>query len=468
MKLFGMPSIFQRREKNLSPPDRRDLWRSILEPFSGAWQQNVEIKLDSVLAYSTVNTCITLIANDVSKLVARVVQEDDLGITKPMKNSDFNALLRRPNPFQNRIQFFQHWLSCKLAHGNVYVLKERDARRRVVALYILDPLRVRVLVSQQGEVFYQLKQDYLSQLDEATVTVPATEILHDRMNTLFHPLIGLSPIYACGLAATQGLSIQSNSAVFFSNGARPGGVLTAPGEIKDTTAARIKEAWDNNYSGKNSGKIAVLGDGLKYEPMVMKASDAQLIEQLKWSAETVASCFHVPYYKVGGPAPAYNNIEALQMQYYSDCLQVQIESIELVLQEGLDLPEGMYVEFDLDGLFRMDTATMVKTEGDAVKAGIKSPNESRQRLNLPPVKGGDTPYLQQQNFSLSALDERDRNNPFAKPEPTAPSEPEEPDDMEEPEEPEEEDDSDDEEDDEAETERAIAALRFKFAEALHA
>ena len=62
----------------------------------------------------------------------------------------------------------------------------------------------------------------------------------------------------------------------------------------------------------------------------------------------------------------------------------------------------------------MDTATLVESEAKAVGGGIKAPNESRKRLNLKPVKGGDTPYLQQQNFSLAALDRRDQSDdPFA-------------------------------------------------------
>ena len=37
------------------------------------------------------------------------------------------------------------------------------------------------------------------------------------MNCLYHPLVGLSPIYACGLAAQQGLAIQNGSTEFFGN-----------------------------------------------------------------------------------------------------------------------------------------------------------------------------------------------------------------------------------------------------------
>jgi phage portal protein BeeE len=68
----------------------------------------------------------------------------------------------------------------------------------------------------------------------------------------------------------------------------------------------------------------------------------------------------------------------------------------------------------LDDLLRMDTATLVEAEAKAVAGGFKKPNEARKRLNLTPVAGGDTPYLQQQNYSLAALAKRDSQaDPFA-------------------------------------------------------
>lgn len=50
--------------------------------------------------------------------------------------------------------------------------------------------------------------------------------------------------HACGLAAIQGLRIQTNSARFFAQGASLGGVLTAPGAISDETAKRLKAYWE--------------------------------------------------------------------------------------------------------------------------------------------------------------------------------------------------------------------------------
>jgi phage portal protein BeeE len=113
-------------------------------------------------------------------------------------------------------------------------------------------------------------------------------------------------------------------------------------------------------------------------------------------------------------APAYNNIEALKESYYSQCLQALMESIELCVQEGLGLPDtqrNLEVAFDLEDLLRMDTLTKVQATKDAIGAGFLSPNEARARFDLPPVDGGESPYLQQQNYSLAALKRRDEEAP---------------------------------------------------------
>lgn len=423
MRLFGL-EITRRQKSHVAPVDNRGgWWPWIREPYSGAWQNNDEWKVDSVLAYHAVYACITLIAADIGKLPFRLVREDANGIWSPVKNHASANPLKKPNRYQNHIQLKEWWMVSKLVRGNTYALKERDNRGTVVRLYVLDPCRVQVLVSTDGSVYYQLGQDDLNGQEQTSVTVPASEVIHDRMNCLFHPLVGVSPLFASGLAASQGLKIQNDSSKFFANGANPGGVLTAPGAISDDTAARLKTHWDANYTGDNAGKVAVLGDGLKFEPMRMTAVDSQLIEQLRWTAEVVCSTYHVPAYKVGvGQAPSYNNIEAQTKDYYSQCLQSHIESMELCLDEGLELPDGLGVELDLDVLFRMDSSTLMATLKEGVGSGLMAPDEGRRRLNLPPVAGGNTPYLQQQNFSLAALAKRDaQQDPFSNAETSSPA-----------------------------------------------
>lgn len=423
MRLFGLDIIVRRTKSApagsaLVDQSRGGWWPIIREPYTLAWQAGDEQSADTVLTYSALYACVTLIASDVGKCRLKLVQRDADNIwTEVMDPTPFGPVIRRPNHYQNRIQFYQWWLASKLLHGNTYVLKARDGRGVVTALYVLDPTRVTVLVAPDGSVFYELRTDNLGGASSLaglakTLTVPAREIIHDRMDCLFHPLVGVTPIYACGTAAYQGLKIQGNSTRFFANGSQPGGVLTAPGTITQPTADRVKAYWESEFSGNNVGKIAVLGDGLKYEAMTIKAVDAQLIEQLRWTGQDVCSAMHVPPHKVNvGPAPPYNQVEALNQDYYSQCLQIHFESLELLLDEGIELPKPYGTEFDLDDLIRMDSASKMKMATDGVAGGVFTPNEGRAKFDKRPVAGGDTPYLQQQYYSLAALNKRDTAAP---------------------------------------------------------
>jgi len=393
----------------LSPPSNTRGWYPLIrEPFTGAWQRNLETKAGDVLTFAAVYACVTLIAQDIAKLRIKLVEQDAEGIWQEVENPAYSPVLRKPNHFQTRIAFMESWMLSKLIHGNTYVIKERDSRGVVIRLYVLDPQRVRVLVAPDGSVWYALGADNLSQLEDA-ITVPASEIIHDKACTLYHPLVGISPVSACGLAAIQGAQIQNSSAQLFGNGAMPGGLLFVPPvEFPDEEAREnLQRRWMEGFSGPNVGKVAVLASDWKYETAGVNATDAQLIEQLKWTAENVCMAYHVPPYKIGAATPpAYNNIEALNQEYYAQALQNPIESIEVLLDEGLGMRVGLGTELDLDDLMRMDTMTRATAAEHAIKSGM-SPNEVRWRFyDLGPVKGGEFPYMQQQNWPLALLGTR--------------------------------------------------------------
>lgn len=399
-----------------SLPSRHGGWNPLIsEPFSGAWQRNIEVCKEDMLAYPAVFSCITLIANDISKLRLNLVKLDENGIWVNTKNPAYDPVLRKPNDYQNRMQFFQSWVFSLLINGNTYVLKQRDNRNVVTSLYILDPNLVTPAVAPDGSVWYDLPQDDLS--GSKSVRVPASEIIHDRVNPLYHPLIGVSPLYAAALSVGQGREIQKNSANFFRNNARPGGILTAAGAVSDETVQQLRTYWESNYTGNNAGKVAVLADGLTYKSFdVESAASSQVIEQLKWSSEVVCSVFHVPPYKIGvGSPPTGGGLEAENIRYFSEALQVIIDNIELLIDEGLNMSSDIGVSFELDDLFKMDSKTLIEAEEIAVGAGIKKLNESRKKMNLAPMEGGDTAYLQQQNYSVAALAKRDSSSdPFGK------------------------------------------------------
>lgn len=385
-------------------------WFSILrEGFPGAWQRGIMVESkENLLAFSAVYACVDLIAADISKLRIKLVEFRE-GVWVETTNPAYSPVLRKPNSYQTRQQFICAWMISKLLWGNAYVLKERDNRNVVVRMHVLDPRMVSVQISTDGGVYYHISNDYLAQTD-GSVILPATEIIHDRGPCLFHPLIGVGPIYAAGISATQGRKIQNNSSKFFEQMSRPSGHLTTEHDIPDDAVERLKKDFEEKFGGDNIGRLLVTGSGLKYEPLTMPAEQAQLIEQLGWTGEDCCRPFHVPPYKVGlGDAPTFNNIGQLNQDYYSQCLQRHIEDIEALLDDGLGL-DGITLgtELDLEALLRMDPVARKEVAERGVKAGIDSIDEARRTDGKPPLPNGlgKLPWKQQQEYPIDVLAKR--------------------------------------------------------------
>lgn len=415
MRIFG--NLF--KKKSLQSVQSLGGWTSVYinEPYSGAWQQNKELTREDLAQHHAVFACVSLISKDIGKLpITLKTQKKGVFVDAPMDDLRYRVL-KKPNRYQTWQQFNEQWTVSLLLRGNTYVLMQRDIFGEVMGFVILNPDRCKPLLDDAGNVYYQLHQDRLTQAED--MAIPASEIIHDRINCLYHPLVGVSPITACSMAAGHGLEIQKNSRSLFSNFSRPSGILTAPGAIPEEKALKMQERWNANYSGVNAGKTAVMGDGMTFHPITISAIDSQLIEQLRMTSEIICSVFHVPQFKIGLSA-ATGKVSELNEIYYSDCLQSYIESREALIDQALDLKaRGVEVFFDLSVLIRMDSATQMAQLKEAVGAGIMKPNEARAKIGLLPVRGGDTVYLQQQNYSIEALSRRDaREDPFS-PKPSA-------------------------------------------------
>lgn len=438
MRILGF-EITRKAAVPLAPlsSGRDGWWPVVRESYTGAWQQNVELRGETLLANPTVFACVTRISQDIAKLRLRLVVRSEVNedIWTVTSNPAYSPVLRKPNHYQTTKKFIEQWVSSKLMYGNTYVLKRRDARGVVTALYILDPRHVTVLVAQDGAVFYQLRRPDtdLAGLDygEPDVSVPAREIIHDRINCLFHPMVGLSPLYAAAIPASLGSTIQKTSTSFFAKGAQPSGTLSSGNEITQEQAEKMQQRWMQGFGGSdNAGKIAVLGYGLKYEALTQTAVDAQLTEQATYTEILICECFGMPIALLNTTKGApYGNHEQLVQLYHDECLQTHIRDTEDALDEGLGIDQPVNgtqygTEFDIDDLYWMDTATRTKAAADAVGNGVLSPNEARLKyFGLGPVNGGDSPMVQQQYYSLAALAERDADQPFSKPTPATPAAP---------------------------------------------
>lgn len=382
-------------------------WPIVHEPYTGAWQANESLTLESALANPSVYGCVSRISQDIAKIAPpALIEEDDQGFWTPVRNSAYSPVLARPNRYQTPQQFYEQWVLSKLLYGNTYILKGRDDRGVVNQLDILNPLQVKVLVAPDGSVYYELQPDDLAGIaaDPAPLVVAAKDIIHDRWNCLWHPLVGVPPLYAIAGAVAQAKLIQDSGTAFFAKGGRPGGVLIAPTKLDPATTQRIKA----DLATLKAGEVLVAESGMKWEPSATTAVDAQVIQQLGWTEETVAKCFGMPISILNSSKqPPYANAEASQLQYKSQCLEPHLVSIQNCLDTGLELPSYLGIEFDITLLIWMDTTTRVNAAKVAISAGM-AVNETRALyFGLGPVEGGDKVFLQQQYWPVDELSDRE-------------------------------------------------------------
>ncbi|MFG8224689.1 phage portal protein [Pseudomonas aeruginosa] len=407
-------AVVSQEAKSLSNvPVSRGWWPLIREPFTGAWQRNKEERIDTLLQYPTLYACVSRIATDIGKMPFSLKAKNSNGIWEVIESPAFSPVLRKPNHYQTAQQFREHWSLSKKTQGNTYALKGRDMRGVVIGLYILDPCRVMPLVSDSGEVFYQLYTDNLNLLPdgETDLIVPATEIIHDRCICPFHPLIGLPPIAAAYWPALKNMRILRSSSEFFANNAQPSGILSAPGAISDGTADRLRAYWNENFTGANAGKVAVVGDGLQFVSLASKSVDSQMVEQLRYSDEQICQPFGIPPFKVGlGSIPAGLGVDAINQLYYDDALQADIQAMECLLSEGLNT-YPYKVDLDESVLMRMDAGKKAEYHKTLIDGNIETINDARMSFNLAPLAGGNTVYMQMQDMPLDQV----RNNVLPSP-----------------------------------------------------
>ncbi len=177
-----MFSFFRRGRKNGAKSAERGNWRPMIigDLFSGSLGYGKKLQNEKLLTHYAVFSCLSLISQDIAKLPFVVVKKNSSDVLQRV-DSPYLKSLRKPNYYQNHIQFKEAWIYSKLMYGNTYVLAVRDSAGVIIGHHILDPKSVTPCVSDSGYVYYKLASDKLSGIGEE-VMVPASEVIHDRFN----------------------------------------------------------------------------------------------------------------------------------------------------------------------------------------------------------------------------------------------------------------------------------------------
>ena len=377
------------------PAERRRLGGQVqggewLQMGAGLSAAGIQVTEEGSLRYAAVFACVRVIAESVASLpLITYEQAGERGKERARGHPLYRLLHDAPNPLMTSLEFRETMQGHLLLWGNAYAEIEMDGSGRVVALWPLRPDQMEKIETTGEGLAYTYRLP-----NGSARVLPGWQVFHLR-GLSSNGIVGYSPIqWAAREAIGKGLAIQKYGSAFFRNGARPGGVLTYPGELSPEATARIRVGWQSNYGGlENAHRVAVLEQGMDYKEVGIPPGDAAYIEDQKLSALDVARVFRVPPHMIGDLDRAtFANIEHQSLEFVMHSLRPWLVRWEQAIEQRLMTAaerEGLFVRFNVDGLLRGDTLSRYQAYQIGRQSGFLSANDIRLLEDWNPIEGGD-------------------------------------------------------------------------------
>ena len=387
-----LTALFRARDKP------KDSVSSAPSFFFGTSGSGKPVNATTAIQLSTVYACVRVISETVASLPLGVYEAKEDGNRKATEHPLYPLLHDEPNSEMTSFVLREVMLAHLLLWGNSYCQIIRSGRNQVTGLYPLLPDKMTVDRDKKGILTYT----YMTSNGEQVVLSPE-DVLHIP-GLGFDGIMGYSPIALEKNAIGLGIASEEYGSKFFSNGARPSGILTHPNTVKNPKA--LRESWNSAYGGSsNSNRVAILEEGMKFEPIAIPNNEAQFLETRKFQVDEICRIFRVPPHLVGNLEHAtFSNIEHQSIDFAVHTIRPWLVRIEQAMNRSLFTEQEKgggssgrryYVQFNIDGLMRGDYKSRMEGYAIGRQNGWLSANDIRALENQNPIPkedGGDA-YL---------------------------------------------------------------------------
>lgn len=394
--------LFQVRDKPEIPGDMRRAWDmmggSRFGFFFGGSTSGKAVNERTAMQMTAVYACVRVLSEAVAGLPLHVYRyREDGSKEKALKHPLYRLLHDEPNPEMSSFNFRETLMGHLLLYGNAYAQIIRNGRGEVVGLYPLMPAKMTVDRDSGGNLYYLYSRgsdDAPEAGENGQVYLPPDQVLHIP-GLGYDGIVGYSPIAMAKNAVGLGIATEEYGAKFFANDASPSGILEHPGVLKNPD--KVRESWNKLFRGSvNSHQIAVLEEGLKYQPIGISPDQAQFLETRKFQLNEIARIFRVPPHMVGDlEKSSFSNIEQQSLEFVKYTLEPWLMRWEQAVGRRLfteSEKESYFIRFNVEGLLRGDYESRMNGYAVARQNGWMSANDIRELENLdriPAELGGD-------------------------------------------------------------------------------
>ena len=350
--------------------------------FSGS----SKISEEDALSISSVASATELITSTIARLPIKLYKQGEKGEFVSIDDNRTFLLNNEPNHLQTAIALKKRIILDYLLHGNSYVYPEWQ-RNELIAIHHI-PAR-NVSVEKYADKNLPFVINGIVKVTGADATM-VDFLPDDLMIILKNSENGLQSMGVLDLNAdllNLALNQQEYSSSLLENGSLPMAILTTPSKLSDKAMERITKSWRSAYQGKkNAGKTVVLEEGMDYKPVSLNPNELDLSTSKNSTLSDIARIFGIPESMLNADANKYNSNEQNNLHFLQYTLEPVITAFESALNKSLLLEEekkkGYSFRFDRDSILATTEAEKFATTIQAMKGGLLSVNEARERHNM--------------------------------------------------------------------------------------
>lgn len=341
--------------------------------------------------------CLKVLSEGVGKLPLKIQQASPgQGIRVAREHPYYRMLNERPNRHMTASVFWSLMELCRNDAGNAYAwIDTRNPERP--QLWPLDPYKVRVWyddgcrLDEAPDVYYQVATP------KGTMVLGSEEVLHFKSHNTRDGLVGIPVREQLATTIEGSAKAQAFINKLYDSGMTAKLVLQYTGCLNDANVQALREGVENYARDdlkKGLQNIIPIPYGMTLTPLNLKLADSQFLEIKQYTAMQIASAFGVKPYQIGDYSKSsYASAEAQQLSFLVDTLLIIVKQYEeeigfKLLNDGEEAA-GYHVKFNTAVILRADQQTQINTLSTAVQSFLMTPNEARERLDLPAKEGGD-------------------------------------------------------------------------------
>lgn len=372
--------------RSLSPSGVASPETWLADMFGGATTATgVTVTEHTALRNTAVYACVRILSESLASVPLILSRQEKAGTSHAAEHPWYNVLLNIANSEMTAFTLRETMQAHVVSWGNAYAWIERDRYSQPKGLWPLRPDRT----WPERDPTTKVLQYKTILPNGGTVTIPKEDILHIP-GLGFDGLKGYSPIGMCREAVGMAQATEEYGARFFSNGARPAGVLVHPKSLTEPAQKRLRDQFEEKYSGLSKAhRLMILEEGLDYKAVGLPPEDSQFIETRKFQIEEIARIFRVPLHMIGDLEHAtFSNIEHQSLEFVKFTLFPWAVRWEQSLNFKLLGPEErkkLSFKHNLAELERGDLKSRFEAYSIAINGGWMKPNEARLTDDFDPL-----------------------------------------------------------------------------------